>query len=234
MRPGRTAAASWSCRRERLVVGAGQQVAVGHQADGAEQQPRDRQLHGARDTEIDRAGAHQAAEHRTRRPDRMQRVDDEPPVVPLHPQAVHVLRDVGDRVGRPRAEQRRRHGDAGGGEPGAQGEHRDQDAARDRDHRGAEPPDQRRRRRTGQQGSGGERGHRETEDRVRQAQVGLDLRETRQQVGEQRPVGQEQPRRCDPGPAVTRLERWAAHVRRRYARPRTCALPHADAVEEAR
>ena len=54
------------------------------------------------------AARHRRAEHRADRPHRVQRVDDRPAVGALHPQAVRVLRDVGDRVARAAGEQQRR------------------------------------------------------------------------------------------------------------------------------
>ena len=77
----------------------------------------------------------------------------------------------------------------------------------DRDPRRPEPANQRRRQRTGDQSSGRERRDRNTIGGVRQPEVGLDLRIARQQVREQRAVGQKQRRDRDPGPTVPR-RRW--------------------------
>ena len=113
--------------------------------------PRDQQMCRPRDVERDRARTHQAAEDRADRPHRVKRIDDRPAVAALYPQAVRVLRDVGDRVRRAGDEQRGGEHKRRWRQSRDDDERRDADRADDRDPRRAEAPDQRRRGQPGDQ-----------------------------------------------------------------------------------
>ena len=155
--------------------------------DGTEHRTGDRQMRCPRDVQRDRTRAHQTAEDRPDRPYRVKRVDDRPAVIALHPKAVRVLRDVGDRVRGARDEQRGGEHQRRGGQARDDDEHRDADRADHRDPRRAESPDQRRGGQAGDQRATGERRDRRAVDRVGQVQIGLDLGIARQQVGEESP-----------------------------------------------
>ncbi len=203
-----------------VLVRPGQQRAVGDQHDGTEHGGGDGEVGPARYIQGDRCRTHQAAEDRTGRPERVKRVDDRAAVAALHPQPVRVLGHIGDRVGRAGNEQRT--GQRGGrrSQAGREHEQRDADGADHRDPRRAEPPDQRCSRQAGDQRPSGERRDGYAIDGVGHRQVGLDLGVPRQQVGENRSVGEEQRRHGDPGPPVLRrglVEPSGRHGRRRYA-----------------
>ena len=133
----------------------------------------------------------------------------------LQSQPVGILGHVGDRVRRARDEECSTQDQRRGGDPRDDDERSDADGADDRHPRRSVSPDQGRGGQSGDQCARGERGDRCTVDRVGQMQIGLDLGVARQQIGEDRPVAQEQRRDRDAGPPVLRrghVERFGRHV----------------------
>jgi len=117
---------------------------------------------------------------------------------------MRVLRDIGDRIARARDEQRRAESHRRRSQAGGEDEHGDADRADHRYPRGPVSADQRAGGQSRDQGAAGKRRDSRAVDGIGQVQVRLDLGVARQQVGEDRPVGQEQRRDRDPGPAVLR------------------------------
>ena len=150
----------------------------------------------------DRGRAQQSAQDRAHRPQGVQRIDDRAAVAALHPQSLGVLRDIGHRIRGTGREQRTGEGDGHGAHTGRQGEQRQQQTAPHGHPRRPEPPYQPGCRQPGDQCTGRERRHRQSERRVRQAQLRLDLRIPGQQPGEQRTIGQKQHRDRGAGTAV--------------------------------
>ena len=173
-----------------VVIRAAEQIRIRDHHHRAEDDTCDHQVRRSGHVYRDRAGTHQAAEDRADRPHRVERVDYRAAVVALHAKAVRVLGDIGDRVRGPRGEQRGGEHDRRSGQAGDDHERCDADGADHRDARRVKPPDQRRGGEPRNQRAAGERCDRRAVHRIGQVQVGLDLRIARQQVGEQRPVGQ--------------------------------------------
>ncbi|KES07826.1 hypothetical protein BU52_07850 [Streptomyces toyocaensis] len=88
------------------------------------------------------------------------------------------------------------------GQAGGQCARARQQRAEHGDTRGPQPAGQHPRRRTGHDGTRGERRDGQSVDGVADAEVVLDLRVARQQVGEQGAVGEEQHRHGRTGPPV--------------------------------
>ena len=140
----------------------------------------------------DRRGGHRPAGHGPQRPQGMERVDHRAAQVPLDPQAVGVLGDVGERIegtgGQQREREPQRARCPGGREQARRGEH----GAEGGDGGRAESPDQCAGGEPGEDRPGGEGREREAVDRVLHPQLLLHLRIAGQQVRQQRAVGEEQ------------------------------------------
>ncbi|MGY3204595.1 hypothetical protein ACVW19_005110 [Streptomyces sp. TE5632] len=176
----------------RFGVGPGQGEPQGDTGGEAEHHPRDRQVRPAREVERYGGGGHGAAGDGADGPDGVEGVDDGAPVAALHPQAVGVLRDIGDRVHRSGQEQRSReqhhrvrHARDEDPRPGQQG-------ARHRHPRRPQATDEDPRRHTGDDGPRRERRDGQPVSGVADAEIRLDLRIAGQEVREQGPVGEEE------------------------------------------
>ena len=176
---------------------AGNHPPVGEECHEREQRPADAEVQRKGHLQCHGPRPHEPTEHRPDRPDGVEAIDDRSPEPSLHTQPVRVLRDVGQRIRRPTESERRRQQQPVRREArGEQGQARDR-SARDGKARRPETTDERRRRETGEERPARIRGDDKSELHVAQSQLGFEPRVPREQVREERPVGEEHGRDCD-------------------------------------